>query len=311
MSAPIRLGYVGLGNISDMANLMDGFSTTKGKPIWITEFGYQTKPSLQPGVSPAEQALLLTDAMRFAFQHPRITNFIWYSVVDDDIRVAPSGFQSGLYFTDYTCGVLVCPKPSAANFRHPLWVSAQKNGKVTLWGRGGRTPAATRIFVKRAGEGWKAYANTNSATTGAVTVTLSVTNGMVVMTCDSVCGPQRTLNLETKTVKRILSPVKLGKKASLAKGVAFRMECAGCTIKAQIIATGAVKNSITKKGRTVVVANGTSKRIGKYRVVTLKFTKLAKKKLGTRRGATKLLVRTTVKASSGEVVIYDRTLTLR
>lgn len=308
----VRSPYVGLGNVTDLTRVMDRYSVARGKPIWITEFGYQTKPSFQPGVEPAEQATLLADAMRYAWSHPRITSFIWYSVIDDDIRVMPMGFQSGLYFADDTCGSKVCPKPSAAMFRHPVWVSAQRSGKVTLWGRGARDGARTRIFVKHPASGWRAYANTNTARTGAVTVTLPVIDGMVVMTCDVVCGPQRTIAKQrVASARKLLAPVRLSKRSALARGVAFKIPCRGCTVSATIQTTGRLTKVFNHRARTVVVAKGSVRSVAGGRRVTLRFTPSARRKLAAQRGPVKLVVRSVVTATDGSTIIYDRTLTLR
>jgi hypothetical protein len=64
------------------------------KPLWITEYGYQTKPpDTQFGVSWALQAKYLTQAFAIARRNPRITMMLWFLVRDQPDL---SGWQSGL-----------------------------------------------------------------------------------------------------------------------------------------------------------------------------------------------------------------------
>ena len=65
------------------------------KRIWITEYGYQTKPP-DPlfGVSWAKQARYLTKAYALARRNPRITMMLWF-LLRDESRL--SGWQSGLF----------------------------------------------------------------------------------------------------------------------------------------------------------------------------------------------------------------------
>jgi hypothetical protein len=64
------------------------------KPLWITEYGYQTKPQDKIfGVTYAQQAAYLTQAFAIARKHPRIDMMLWF-LLKDDTRAA--GWQSGL-----------------------------------------------------------------------------------------------------------------------------------------------------------------------------------------------------------------------
>jgi len=65
------------------------------KKLWITEYGYQTKPP-DPlfGVSWAKQAKYLTQAYKIARRNPRITMMLWF-LLRDEPRL--SGWQSGLF----------------------------------------------------------------------------------------------------------------------------------------------------------------------------------------------------------------------
>jgi hypothetical protein len=68
------------------------------KPLWITEYGYQTKPpDRQFGVSWALQAKYLRQAFAIARKHPRIALMLWFLVRDQPDL---SGWQSGLVTVD-------------------------------------------------------------------------------------------------------------------------------------------------------------------------------------------------------------------
>ena len=63
------------------------------KPIWITEYGYQTNPPDKNfGVSWATQAKWLTQAYSIARKNPRITMMLWFLIKDD---ANLGGWQSG------------------------------------------------------------------------------------------------------------------------------------------------------------------------------------------------------------------------
>jgi hypothetical protein len=66
--------------------------------LWITEYGYQTKPPDQVfGVSWSNQARYLTEAFAIARKNPRIDMMIWFLLKDQPDL---SGWQSGLMTVD-------------------------------------------------------------------------------------------------------------------------------------------------------------------------------------------------------------------
>ena len=70
------------------------------RPIWITEYGYQTDPpDPVAGVSWAKQALYLTQAFAVARANPRIALMLWFLVRDEP---SLAGWQSGLMTVDGT-----------------------------------------------------------------------------------------------------------------------------------------------------------------------------------------------------------------
>ncbi|MGQ0804675.1 MAG: glycosyl hydrolase [Actinomycetota bacterium] len=67
------------------------------KRIWVTEYGYQTKPP-DPvfGVSLANQAKYLTQAYGIMKKHPRIDMMLWFLLRDERRARIEEGWQSGL-----------------------------------------------------------------------------------------------------------------------------------------------------------------------------------------------------------------------
>jgi len=102
------------------------------KPVWLTEYGYQTNPpDTFLGVSLQRQATLLNLAAMRAWRLPRVTMLIQYLYRDE---VSLSRFQTGLVFADSK------PKPSLKGFKLPFAEMRRTGFETTLWGqvRGGR-----------------------------------------------------------------------------------------------------------------------------------------------------------------------------
>ncbi len=102
------------------------------KPVWLTEYGYQTKPPDDfLGVPPKRQATMLSLAALRAWRLPRVTMLIQYLYRDE---VALSRFQTGLVFADDR------PKPSLQAFRLPFAQMGRHDAQAVVWGqiRGGR-----------------------------------------------------------------------------------------------------------------------------------------------------------------------------
>ncbi len=312
----IKKPYIGLGNVSDLTAYMDQFSVSRGKPIWITEFGYQTSGG-QKAIELHEQPALVADALYFAWLQPRIETFIWYQLHDDQYT-GPYDFMSGLYLENQTrCDGKLCPKPGAAMFRHTLWTSARKFGRVTLWGQGRMQPSATRLFVKKPGKDWEAYANPATAQNGTVYITLALPVGTIATICDIACGPQVTISNTVSggggsaRIQRLKS-VQLNKRASLRRGIVYNVNCSGCRVGAVLIARGRLSGIRAATKRSVIVgrARTTNLRGGKAKRVHLRFTRAANRELARKRTAV-VTNRTEVIYANGTRQISDRPVRLR
>ena len=102
------------------------------KPIWLTEYGYQTNPpDTFLGVPLKRQATMLSLAAMRAWRLPRVTMFFQYLYRDEPQL---SRFQSGLVFADDRW------KPSLQGFRLPFAQMGREADRAVVWGqvRGGR-----------------------------------------------------------------------------------------------------------------------------------------------------------------------------
>jgi hypothetical protein len=125
------------------------------KPLWVTEFWYDTNPPDPNGLSLATQARWYEqDLYSFWQQGAQVA-------IELQIRDAPAGKggysfsnQSGAYFLDGS------PKPSATAFRFPFVAHRTGPFKVEVWGiapKGGKV----KIQVLRKG-GWKTLGTTST-----------------------------------------------------------------------------------------------------------------------------------------------------
>lgn len=318
-SSTLKAPYVGLGNVSDITTLMDQYEVARGKELWITEFGYQTAVENRQLMTQEQQALLLTDAIRYAHWHPRISTFIWYSLFDDPETAGPYGFQSGLYLSaNKVCDGGLCPKLALASFKRTVWVSPLSAGKITLWGEARVRRAEARLFVRRPGEAWKAYVNSTTSVSGIVQMRTQYVPGMQVALCDTECSPIRTLNIEVSggggnkgSVRRQrLKTVTLSRASSITRGVRYSVPCTQCTVRSVMLARGRSSGIRAARKRSVVVARARVTRSAGKTTVILRFTRSARLEL-MRKRRSNLLIRTTIRYKDGQVLVADRTLLLR
>jgi hypothetical protein len=97
-------------------------------PVYVTEFGIQTKPNPYVGVSLAQQAEYDAISEQIAWNNPRIVSFSQYLLRDDHpVRGHVVGSQTGL---ETYRGK---QKPSYNGFRLPLTVTRTPGG-VAFWG---------------------------------------------------------------------------------------------------------------------------------------------------------------------------------
>lgn len=128
------------------------------KPLWLTEYGYQTNPPDRLlGVSYALQAAYLGQAALRVWQQPGVTVLIHFLVRDEP---SLGGWQSGLFTVGGTA------KLSYHAFALPLAQVSRSGASATLWGqvRPGSGPRSY-VLQREVGSAWRAVGG--MAQTGA------------------------------------------------------------------------------------------------------------------------------------------------
>jgi hypothetical protein len=150
------------------------------KPVWLTEYGYQTNPPDQfLGVSPRKQATLLSLAAMRAWRLARVTMLIQYLYRDEPQL---SRFQTGLVYIDDR------PKPALNGFRLPFAEMKRSGFETVVWGqirdgRAGRNQYEVQVLHKNK---WTPVAGTR----------LTNDNGIFI----------RTIRLKKGSLLRVWSP---------------------------------------------------------------------------------------------------------
>ena len=88
----VRWPNVTLTQLPRFEDELKGLFKRKSVPIWITEYGYETKPGEPLGVTPSQQAAYARQALNIAVGNPDVQMFIWFILRDDPT----SAWQSGL-----------------------------------------------------------------------------------------------------------------------------------------------------------------------------------------------------------------------
>jgi hypothetical protein len=159
--SPVR-DDVMIGTISRLERALDlaarAGAINGGLPLYLTEFGVQSKPNRYLGVTPATQAQYDAISEQIAWRDGRVAAFSQYLLRDGTVGGAPGagarggfvGFQSGL---EYISGA---PKPLYFAWPVPLVVTRERHG-VELWGLVRPTTGATKVTVLVRRRGSKKY----------------------------------------------------------------------------------------------------------------------------------------------------------
>jgi hypothetical protein len=134
----------------------------KRLPIYLTEFGIQSTPDTQSGVSLAKQVEYRAISERIAWNNPRVVAFSQYLLRDSD-RTGKNrydGFESGLRFADGR------PKPSLQAFRLPLAVR-RVGSRVSIWGLVRPATGSTTATITYADRGSSRFKTLRAVTTDA------------------------------------------------------------------------------------------------------------------------------------------------
>jgi hypothetical protein len=90
-SERVRWPNVSLSSLDRFGPALDGWFKRKNTPIWITEYGHETR-ALGRGISTSKQAAYLRQAVSLARKDPRTQMFIWFIFRDH----AGTPWQSGV-----------------------------------------------------------------------------------------------------------------------------------------------------------------------------------------------------------------------
>jgi hypothetical protein len=111
--------------------------------IWITEYGFETKPGEPKGVSLAQQAAYAKQSLEYVRKDPLVTMFIWFIFRDDPTSTWQSGLENQdnsrkPAFGTFTAGArpldfrspLILVKPGKSNpvVRVPVWELEVRDG---------------------------------------------------------------------------------------------------------------------------------------------------------------------------------------
>ena len=121
-----------LAHMPRLHRLMDGAARRgripRGKGIWVTEFGFQTRPPDPLGVSPQAQARYINESDRLFYADRRIKSLAQYELVDVPQR---DQFNTGLRFVRSQGA----EKPSYAAYKVPIVVTRRSADSVEVYGQ--------------------------------------------------------------------------------------------------------------------------------------------------------------------------------
>lgn len=137
-SQVVKWPNVSLASLPRFTTNLKKWFKRKTMPIWITEYGHQTRPEDSLGVPYATQAAYIQQAISLAARYPYVTMFIWFVFQDDQGQP----WESGLYTRNGT------PKGnSASRFASSARPFDPRNDLVLLR-RGTVTPLLS-VYTRR------------------------------------------------------------------------------------------------------------------------------------------------------------------
>jgi Cellulase (glycosyl hydrolase family 5) len=172
-SRPDERDDVVIGTLSRLSNALNKAAAAHaipgGVPIYLTEFGVQTFPNRELGVSFAKQAQFDAIDEHIAWSNPRVAAFSQYLLKDDPLggRAGSSvnggvvGFQTGLET------VSGAHKPLYSSWPVPLTVTKSGHG-YSLWGLIRPTLGSTKLTVLVRRRGAKKFTTLKTVTTNSL-----------------------------------------------------------------------------------------------------------------------------------------------
>jgi Cellulase (glycosyl hydrolase family 5) len=145
-AASVRWPRVGLGNLERFGTELDGWFDREETPLWITEYGHETRPTEPLGIDLSLQARYAEEAVSLAAGSSRVRMFLWFVFRDRE----ETPWQSGLLDEDAS------EKPSFARFaeiaarvdgRNPVLPEGAEAARLPALELAFHTPAGTPIEV--------------------------------------------------------------------------------------------------------------------------------------------------------------------
>lgn len=174
----VRWPNVALTSLPQLETSLDKWFGRKNIPVWITEYGNETKPGEPKGVTDAQQAAYLPQAIAIAKKDKRVQMFIWFVLRDS----AGSPWQSGIYQTNGN------PKPSQPKFAAAVKPLDPVNGKLSLRG-GVKNPALTlylRSFCTNNPVGAKIGLTARTTVAGKLAIPVTQAETVLAIDCTAV-----------------------------------------------------------------------------------------------------------------------------
>jgi len=171
---PPQRDDVTIGVLSRLSNALNAAARARaipgGVPIYLTEFGVQSVPNRELGVSLAKQAQFDAIDERIAWSNPRVVAFSQYLLKDDplggkagsSVNGGTIGFQTGLETVSGR------PKPLYSSWPLPLTVSKHGHHGFSLWGLVRPTLGSTKVTVLVKRKGAKKYTTLKTVTTNSL-----------------------------------------------------------------------------------------------------------------------------------------------
>jgi len=139
-----RFPNVNLSTLHEFEQRLDQWFHRSNIPIWISEFGLQTRPARPGGVTVDQQATYVKQALAIAAADPRVQMFIWFTLRDEPLYetwdsglIGQAGVRKPAFaaFADAASGldardpvVEVAAGTARPLLRLPLWELAVRDG---------------------------------------------------------------------------------------------------------------------------------------------------------------------------------------
>ena len=145
---------VGNADVGRLDRLLRGVFRAYGRggglPIYLTEFGYQSRPPHPRGVSLASQAAYINEAEFMAYRSARVRAFTQFLLADTG-PVPGFSTSSPYRWASFQTGLVRqhgAPKPALAAYRLPIYLPApsrRRPGPVGVWGAVRPAPAGAAV----------------------------------------------------------------------------------------------------------------------------------------------------------------------